>query len=223
MTCGAIGRSKKPGSGRNSPAAPGDIAGRPPLAFLDLEASSLHHDSFPIEIGWVFEDGSGESFLIRPEPGWKDWSSDAQALHGLCMETLLREGLPATEVARRAADALKGRLVVSDAPGADQKWLDRLTEVAGMPSIATVRHHHEALNVACRRLNVLLAGGAPDRAWSDALVRETASRIVTDAHSAEQHRGPARHRALDDARSLWRIWRSVSDAVADVLAGDGAQ
>lgn len=191
--------------------------GSPPIAFLDLEASSLHHDSFPIEIGWVFEDGSGESFLIRREPRWKDWSSDAQVLHGISMEMLLRSGLPAAEVARRAAAALDGRLVVSDARGADQKWLDRLAEAAGVACIATVRHHYEALNVACRRLNVLLAQRAPDREWSDARVRAIASRIVIEAQAQGQLRGSPRHRALDDAKSLWRIWLSVSEAVADAV------
>ncbi len=39
-------------------------------AFIDVEASSLSEYSFPIEVGWVLEDGTGTSYLIRPEPTW---------------------------------------------------------------------------------------------------------------------------------------------------------
>ncbi|MFT3810039.1 MAG: hypothetical protein QM698_08990 [Micropepsaceae bacterium] len=30
------------------------------LAFLDFEASSLSDNSYPIEVAWIFEDGTGE-------------------------------------------------------------------------------------------------------------------------------------------------------------------
>ncbi|WP_143018167.1 hypothetical protein [Belnapia rosea] len=124
---------------REATQALGDFIRAPHLAFLDLEASSLHYDSFPIEIGWVFGDGSGKSALIRPEPGWKDWSPNAQSLHGISIETLRREGLPAAEVAWWAASSLRGLLVVSDAPSADQQWLNRLAEAADIDRIATIR------------------------------------------------------------------------------------
>ena len=42
------------------------------IVILDIEASSLLPGSFPIEIGWIYEDGSGESHLIRPAPAWLD-------------------------------------------------------------------------------------------------------------------------------------------------------
>jgi hypothetical protein len=46
--------------------------------FLDFEASSLAKDSYPIEVGWVFEGGTGaESWLIRPAPDWTDWDPNA--------------------------------------------------------------------------------------------------------------------------------------------------
>jgi hypothetical protein len=34
--------------------------------FLDFEASSLGKNGYPIEVGWVFEDGACEAHLIRP-------------------------------------------------------------------------------------------------------------------------------------------------------------
>lgn len=41
----------------------------PMIVFLDFEVSSLSERSYPIEAGWVFEDGRGEARLIRPAPG----------------------------------------------------------------------------------------------------------------------------------------------------------
>ncbi len=38
------------------------------IAFLDIKASSLDPHSYPIEIGWALEDGTGESWFVRPQP-----------------------------------------------------------------------------------------------------------------------------------------------------------
>jgi len=38
------------------------------IVFVDFEASSLSKQSFPIEVGWIFEDERSFSFLIRPAP-----------------------------------------------------------------------------------------------------------------------------------------------------------
>ena len=43
-------------------------------AFLDFEASSLEKGGFPVEVGWVLEDGAEEAHLIRPAPDWTVWS-----------------------------------------------------------------------------------------------------------------------------------------------------
>lgn len=51
--------------------------------FLDIEASGLGSGSFPVEIAWVSEGGAEESHLIRPAPGWTQWSRRAEALHGI--------------------------------------------------------------------------------------------------------------------------------------------
>ena len=50
------------------------------IVFLDFEASSLSDDSYPIEVGWVFEDGRTEAHLIRPAPAWTDWDPAAEAI-----------------------------------------------------------------------------------------------------------------------------------------------
>jgi len=60
-------------------------------SFLDFEASLLSKHSYPIEIIWVFEWRS-RTFLIKPAPGWTDWSAEAEAIHGISPEFLQREG-----------------------------------------------------------------------------------------------------------------------------------
>ena len=66
------------------------------IVFLDFEASSLSDESYPIEIGWAGEDGSTEQHLIRPAPGWTDWSATAEAVHRIERDQLLAEGSRAT-------------------------------------------------------------------------------------------------------------------------------
>ena len=90
------------------------------------------------------------------------------------MQTLLDEGLPAAEVAGRAVEALSGCLVVSDAPSADQKWLDTLAEAANVALIVTVRHYYEALNVACRRLTTSATAEASGQLSSGLLGKDVA-------------------------------------------------
>lgn len=43
------------------------------LTFLDIEATGIHEDSYPIEIGWVDTEGNESSFLIKPIPEWTHW------------------------------------------------------------------------------------------------------------------------------------------------------
>ena len=89
------------------------------LIFVDIEASGLSSRSFPIEVGWVREDGSGESYLIRPEPSWLDWNMRAEVLHGISRARLMKEGVTAEIVARRVCQALTGHEVCSDNPAYD--------------------------------------------------------------------------------------------------------
>lgn len=86
------------------------------IVFLDFEASSLARNSYPIEVGWVFEDGREESHLIRPAPGWTDWDAAAEAIHGIARDTLEREGAPHDVVARRMVEVLDGHQLHASAP-----------------------------------------------------------------------------------------------------------
>lgn len=110
------------------------------IAILDVEASALEQGSFPIEVGVALVQGPSEPIgigakLIRPTAQWLetgDWSQSAEAVHGIPLELVQREGEPVGNV----CDWLNGLLgrdtiVATDAPRYDQDWLDTLFAAAG--------------------------------------------------------------------------------------------
>lgn len=109
------------------------------IAILDVEASALEAGSFPIEVGVALVRGPSEPIgvgakLIRSTKKWLDtgvWSKSSEAVHGIPLELLQREGEPVEEV----CDWLNGLLgtdtiIATDAPRYDQDWLDTLFAAA---------------------------------------------------------------------------------------------
>lgn len=168
------------------------------LVFLDFEASSLSNKSYPIEIGWVFEDGRTEQHLIRPAPAWTEWDPAAEETHGLSRARLFAEGDPHDLVARRVLRALSGHELYASAPSWDGMWMSMLLRGAGLP-----RH---ALRVK-RSDEALAQAAAPAGPRAEAIVAE-ARKACED--------GPPRHRALDDAVLEWRIWCEVKRRVGEL-------
>lgn len=120
-----------------SPGDPGSVV------FVDLEASGLVPGSYPVEVGWARPrvlpwgrcDIEVGSLLVRPEPGWLAsgaWDPDAERLHGLAREVLLRDGLPAEAACDRLDREFCGCLVVTDTGGGstDDMWLAVLYKAA---------------------------------------------------------------------------------------------
>jgi hypothetical protein len=182
-------------------------------AFVDFEASSLRKNGFPVEVGWVFEDGRSEGFLIRPAPDWSDWDASAEAIHGLSRERLEREGTPHDAVARHMVEALSGHDLYASAPSWDGKWLSLLLRAAGLPRHSLRLRDTEAAQAeaAAALLDPLLTPGE-----AAGLVAE----IVAEVR-AEAERTPPRHRAMDDAAEELRRWREVrrrAAAKAEALA-----
>lgn len=102
---------------------------------IDLEASGLASDSYPIEIAWACtETGRSDSFLINPAsaPGWTYWDEFAEELHGIEPELLLQEGIDVGAACERLNRALEGEQVISDAFDYDGFWLRRLYRAAGV-------------------------------------------------------------------------------------------
>jgi hypothetical protein len=155
-----------------------------PIAFIDLEASGLGSNSWPIEVGWAFESGAPTSMFVRPAPSWplEAWDENAQRLHGITRERLHREGRDPREVADALNEALTGSAVFSDAPDWDGFWLFRLFSAAGAKQDFALQDFG--------RLVRPLAG------FGEAALLAQATRL-----------SPRNHRASGDARHLQTIYR----------------
>lgn len=165
--------------------------------FLDFEASSLRDESYPVEVGWVFEDGRGEALLIRPAPGWTDWDRAAEAMHGLSRAELERDGTPHEEVCARLVVLFGAHTVHASAPSWDGHWLSMLLRASGRPRhLIRLTDTEEAFADAARQR---LGPQADDAAVAAA---------IAWARTAEEE-DPAVHRALADARREWRIWKRL--------------
>ena len=163
-----------------------------PYAFLDFEASSLGKQSYPIEVGWVGEDGNGEAHLIHPAPGWTDWDASAALVHGITREQLEREGEPHEQVCARVIELFAKNTVLASAPSWDGHWLSMLLRVSGRPRhLVRLKDSDVAFAQAAQ-----LGGG------------DIAARIQAAKDAAK----PSGHRALGDARREWAIWRSLVEA-----------
>lgn len=186
-----------------------------PLLFLDIEASSLSGTSYPIEVGWVHEDGQGESHLVRPESTWTDWDPAAEKLHGITRAQLCESGMPATEVAQRLVACLgsDGCALVSDSPQTDGVWLGRLMMVAGRQPLPLLD-----FDALCgEELRRLIEAAAPKwslrRAMREQDIRREGQEIYDSVRTAEAMKSRVRHRALPDAQGLWWRWRRIRERV----------
>lgn len=148
-----------------------------PLVFLDIEASSLLPDSWPVEIGCAWIGPAGVEMreaLIRPRSDWplSSWSARAEEVHGISRAQLEAAGYPAENVAA-ATDALSGVDLVSNNPHWDAFWLARLRgpgrpalRVRLLRGVAAERLDTAAAN---RLALALLRRTAPHRAGADAM------------------------------------------------------
>jgi hypothetical protein len=183
--------------------------------FLDFEASSLGKHSYPIEVGWVFEDGRSEAHLIKPAPQWVDWDPSAEALHGISRSVLEAEGTAHDVVANRVLEALAEHVVYSNAPSWDGMWLSMLFRGAGLPRHAMrLKDSDEAyVEAAAEPLRPLVASGD-----LDAVVAGVIARAQDDAAQV-----PVSHRALDDAKGEWRMWLEIRRLANEEVAQRRAQ
>jgi hypothetical protein len=168
--------------------------------FLDFEASSLNPDSYPIEVGWVMEDGREEDHLIRPAPTWTDWDARAEAIHGISRATLTAEGQPHDRVAHRLIEALTGHEVFVTAPSWDGKWMSLLLRAAGLPRHALRLKEADLAHLAAAR-QILDADHPADG-------RQIAIRLLAEARQRVAA-GPPAHRALADARMELAVFLEI--------------
>lgn len=177
-------------------------------AFLDFEASSLSDESYPIEVGWVFEDGAAETWLIRPAAAWTDWDAGAEAIHHISRGQLEAEGAAHDEVARRILETLGAHDVYVSAPSWDGKWLSVLLRAAGLPRHAMrLKDSEEAFRQAAAEILEPVVG-------QDVLEAQTAQAVDTARRLISK---PPAHRALPDARQELGLWLEVQ-RVAHIMA-----
>ncbi len=181
------------------------------LVFLDLEASSLAKEGYPIEVGWVFEDGRSEGHLIRPAPDWTDWDPRAEAIHRISRAMLERDGVPHGEVAARMVEQLHGHDLVASAPSWDGKWLSRLLRAAGLPRHSLrLRDSDDAVREAAA---ALLGPAFPHGGLEEAV-----SSLVGAIDRESPAAAPA-HRAVADAEGERQLWLAVRTAAEAHAAG----
>lgn len=166
------------------------------LVFIDVEASGLHHGSYPIEVGWCGLDLQPNSFLIKPAPDWteREWSGQAERIHGIARSTCVRDGIDVWDAARRLNAALGDKVILSDAPEFDGKWLLRLFDACGVdPTFA---------------LRPIDAYRAIKASWDAACLsdqdRENVQRRVKE-------RWLRSHRAAQDAAYLAALYRAATE------------
>lgn len=104
------------------------------MIILDIEASGLALESYPIEVAWQhrFNSAKHDSFLIRPAPQWLHWDDYAEKhIHHISRESL-QEGIDVREAAIRLNSALSGEDVYTDAVSYDLRWMKVLFRAAGI-------------------------------------------------------------------------------------------
>lgn len=154
-------------------------------AVLDIEASGFGRGSYPIEVGFVLENGESRCMLIQPAAHWTHWDPAAAQLHRITREDLQLKGYPIRDVVEVLNDSLCGRTLFSDGWVHDYSWLAVLYEAA-----------HRVPTFRLESLGALLTQDDIDR-WS-ATKQRVASELALP-----------RHRACADARLLQATFRRL--------------
>lgn len=163
----------------------------------------MGENSYPIEIGWVDEEGIGESHLICPNFDWIDWSDEAEALHRIERYQLIKEGRPAVEIATRLKKASLDKRLISDGPEFDRYWLSVLfggVDYSPPTLIPVQTAYAEALKIR-RDFAALQANRA-----------QLAKQLLLTCEKEEVARNRPRHRALPDAEGMLWIWQKLKES-----------
>ncbi|WKJ88599.1 hypothetical protein QZJ86_11235 [Methylomonas montana] len=118
--------------------------------FLDIEASSWHTNSFPIEIAWSTPQGLIECYLINPDSilEWKNWDFSAQSIHGISLDHCQENGIHPGFVCKQLSRSFPpGSVVYADGGPFDQYWIDQLYAVCTKHGFSRflVRHSDDVI------------------------------------------------------------------------------
>ena len=120
-------------------------------------------------------------------------------MHGIGRRTLLEEGLTVGAVAQRMREAL-GELALYADGVRDQRWIDRLFDAAGLPSL-TLGHFDELLDAIVRPEMDSSGNSSPRELARDG----DQSAIIDEAYARARLSVPPTHRAGADARYLCEV------------------
>ena len=184
-----------------------------PVIFIDIEASSLGIDSYPIEIAWSDPGGNEpRAYLINPYHvhGWTDWSLEAQATHHLSREQLRKEGVDPAIVARTLEVDLAGKAAYSDAPAFDRVWLDTLFAAVGRARpfklLDSTLVWHERLDTIEHLLGPTPMAAAKSR-----------DRMIEAAKLRGRIAAGGQHRAAVDVKYLEATHSALAHAISEVV------
>jgi hypothetical protein len=99
------------------------------IPVIDVEASSLSENSYPIEVGVYIPIGNEVleyEWLIKPEKEWLDdreWNEQSSKVHNISLDKLKNEGVSGYTVCQKLNALLLGQTIYSDAPEFDEMWL----------------------------------------------------------------------------------------------------
>ena len=98
------------------------------LGFIDIEASGLSEDSFPLEIGWTIDGDYVESFLVKPDKQWNinSWSNEAKKLHNIELKDVIDFGNENEKIAKKMNEDLEGFVLLSDSVSHDIRWVNMI-------------------------------------------------------------------------------------------------
>lgn len=147
---------------------------------IDFEASGLDENSYPIEVGVAFEDGSTYVSLIRPEDSWVYWNPESEKVHNIPRDKLFHEGTDAKSVAEELNRLLDGKTVLSDAKDHDEFWADVMFNAAGISKKFTIQplqwhiQHPVQKHYYFKEKKKLFGSIVRHRAGNDAIVMQNA-------------------------------------------------
>lgn len=162
---------------------------------IDVEASGFDPLSYPIEVGFVTDCGKRFSRLIRPYPDWDHWCEDAESLHGISRETLMKYGKPGDEVAAELNRWLQGKTIYSDGWVLDKPWLLKLFDRARIP-----------MGFWVSPLESILSQPVMNH-W-----QEATDRVLAEFQCE-------RHRASTDAQRIQKIYMQALELAHQQMAG----
>ena len=100
------------------------------LLVIDIEASGLSPDSYPIEVGVhnLTDNEKVYASFIKPLESWEHWDYNAEEVHNIPRDIAVSHGKESKEVCKKLNELLAGHTVISDSVAFDGMWLDRLFE-----------------------------------------------------------------------------------------------